>query len=212
MGAIVWAGIALWYTYEQIIQFREDTKLRKIADVRLGLPSMVYGAVYGEKFLHHLDVYTQWADFKDTILPFRCVATCVDDSQTVVLENWNIAQAVRASAGFPWVFASYTIWEKSYIDGCLWANLPISFAKGERIIASTVRWPYLTFDESRNPLKQAESLFAISLKLQEEKELLLTDAEMMLISPDVSRISTFDFTDTERVIEQGYKKAIETIF
>jgi len=211
MWAIVWAGIALWYTWEEIIAFRETTNLWKITDIRLWLPSIVWGTVSGEKLLEHLHIYTRGANFDDTIVPLKVLATNAKTAEPVVFSTWDIAQALRASSSFPGVIWAYELDDVTYIDGGVCSNLPLWYATSDTIIACGFRGPIHWFLQRRNPLMQAEWLLEMLLYQQHLKDIALCTKELTMLQPDVSNISTFDFTRAEWIIEQGYSKAMELV-
>jgi predicted acylesterase/phospholipase RssA len=78
-------------------------------------------------------------DFDSLTIPFRAVATDLADRRIVVLSSGDLAQAVRASAGVPLVFAPERLAGRLLIDGGLSANIPVGVARragAERVIVS----------------------------------------------------------------------------
>ena len=74
-------------------------------------------------------------------IPFIAVATDMQSRSTVVLQQGDLAQAVRASAAIPIVFAPVAIDEHMLIDGGLSANVPVGVARyvrPTRVIVSDV--------------------------------------------------------------------------
>lgn len=78
-------------------------------------------------------------DFDSLAIPFRAVATDLAHRDVVVLSSGDLAQAVRASAGVPLLFAPERRDGRLLIDGGLSANIPIAVARqagAERVIVS----------------------------------------------------------------------------
>ena len=80
-------------------------------------------------------------DFSRLPIPFAAVATDIRSRTAVVLDRGDLAQAVRASAAIPVVFAPVARDEQMLIDGGLSANVPVGVARargGRRTIVSDV--------------------------------------------------------------------------
>ncbi|MEZ0334346.1 MAG: patatin-like phospholipase family protein, partial [Gemmatimonadales bacterium] len=70
-------------------------------------------------------------NFDSLLVPFRAVATDLSHREIVVLSSGDLAQAVRASAAIPLVFAPEWVDGRFLIDGGLSANIPIRIAREE---------------------------------------------------------------------------------
>jgi NTE family protein len=70
-------------------------------------------------------------DFDSLRVPFRAVATDLSHRQPVVLRSGDLAQAVRASAAVPLLFAPERLDGRFLTDGGLSANIPVSVARQE---------------------------------------------------------------------------------
>ena len=80
-------------------------------------------------------------DFSRLPIPFVAVATDIRSRKPVILDRGDLAQAVRASAAIPVVFAPVARDEQMLIDGGLSANVPVALARargGRRMIVSDV--------------------------------------------------------------------------
>ncbi|HKW46724.1 MAG TPA: patatin-like phospholipase family protein [Gemmatimonadaceae bacterium] len=71
-------------------------------------------------------------DFARLPIPFIAVATDMKSRTPVVLRRGDLAQAVRASAAIPIVFAPVVVDEQMLIDGGLSANVPVGVARDAR--------------------------------------------------------------------------------
>jgi NTE family protein len=70
-------------------------------------------------------------DFDSLPIPFRAVATDLANREAVVLRSGDLAQAVRASAGVPLLFAPERRDGRFLTDGGLSANIPVAIARAE---------------------------------------------------------------------------------
>ena len=80
-------------------------------------------------------------DFSRLPTPFVAVATDIRTRTPVLLDHGDLAQAVRASASIPVVFAPVPRDDQTLIDGGLSANVPVGAARlrgGKRVIVSDV--------------------------------------------------------------------------
>ena len=80
-------------------------------------------------------------DFSRLPIPFVAVATDIRTRAPVLLDRGDLAQAVRASAAIPVVFAPVARDEQMLIDGGLSANVPVRVARARgahRVIISDV--------------------------------------------------------------------------
>ena len=80
-------------------------------------------------------------DFDRLPIPFRAVATRLNDGSGVVLARGDLGRAVRASMSVPIVFDPVVIDGDRLVDGALFANVPVAQARAagaQRVIVSDV--------------------------------------------------------------------------
>lgn len=85
--------------------------------------------------------YYRTKSFDQFYRPFRCVATDVLEGEPVVLDQGEVAPAVRASMAIPSVFAPVQYGNRTLVDGGVVRNFPVSDAKAmgaDYIIGSNV--------------------------------------------------------------------------
>jgi NTE family protein len=70
-------------------------------------------------------------DFDSLDIPFRAVATDLAHREPVILKSGDLAQAVRASAAVPLLFAPEALSGRFLTDGGLSANIPVAVARAE---------------------------------------------------------------------------------
>lgn len=100
-------------------------------------------------------------DFDRLPIPFRAVATDLEDRTPVVLDGGDLAQAVRASIAIPLVFTPERVDGVQLADGGLSANIPVAIARAAgagRIIVSDVTERRTDTLDLDSPLRLADRL------------------------------------------------------
>jgi NTE family protein len=148
--------------------------------------------------------YAAEGDFDRLPVPFRCVATALDDGTRVVLAHGDLARAVRASMSIPILFPPVE-WEgRKLVDGLVVDNLPVDVARRFRaavVVAVDVGSPPLEPDEYRDALGVASQVRDL---LTERRNADFAEQPDVLVRPDLGRHSTTDYSHLRTLIDQGY--------
>jgi NTE family protein len=142
--------------------------------------------------------------FDSLPIPFRAVATDLAGRQPVVLSSGDLAQAVRASAAIPLVFAPERMNGRYLIDGGLSANIPVRVAREEGaevvIVSDATEHPADSID-AYSPLIVANRLVEFLFQQPAES---LHDADL-LIRPDIEGFTSLNFSrrNIERLLAHG---------
>jgi NTE family protein len=148
--------------------------------------------------------YAAEGDFDRLPIPFRCVATALDDGSRVVLARGDLARAVRASMSIPLFFPPVE-WEgRRLVDGLVVDNLPVDVARrfGAAVVVGVdVGSPPLEPEQYRDALGVANQ---ISDLLTERRNADFAQKPDVLVRPDLGRHSTADYSHLRTLIEQGY--------
>jgi NTE family protein len=142
--------------------------------------------------------------FDSLPIPFRAVATDLAGRQPVVLSSGDLAQAVRASAAIPLVFAPERMDGRYLIDGGLSANIPVRVAREEGaevvIVSDATEHPADSID-AYSPLIVANRLVEFLFQQPAES---LHDADL-LIRPDIEGFTSLNFSrqNIERLLAHG---------
>lgn len=157
--------------------------------------------------LHVSDV----TDFSKLPIPFFCIATNIENGKPVILEEGNLAQAIKASGAFPSLFQPVLIDDQLLIDGGVLNNYPIDElrAKGMDVIIGVDVQDGLA---NRSDLSSAPAiLFQINnfrtindMKTKGPK----TD---IYIKPDITNFTVVSFSDGPKIIENGKIAALNKI-
>ncbi len=144
-------------------------------------------------------------NFDSLFVPFRCVGSDIAKKKSVVFAKGSLNAAVRASMTFPFLYRPISIDNILFFDGGLYNNFPSdimydSFSP-DFIIGSNV-------SSNAPPPSDEDLLGQITTMLSEPTNYYLPCDAGYLITPETS-VGTFDFTDVERAIEDGYQSTID---
>lgn len=166
--------------------------------------------VQGQKFdllLNRLtaDVYNIH-NFDDLPIPFRAVATNIETGQEVVLKSGNLARALRASMAVPGAFAPVEIDGAILVDGGIANNLPIDLVRemgADILIVVNISTPLLKRDEITSALSMVAQLVNLLGYEKVKTQLASLGNRDILISPELSEISSSDFKEISKAIPIG---------
>ncbi len=143
-------------------------------------------------------------NFDSLPMPFRAVATSLAHRETVVMKSGDLAQAVRASAAVPLLFAPERRDGRFLADGGLSANIPVAVARAEGadrvIVVDATEHPSDSLD-AYSPLLVADRL--VQFLFQQPPDSL--GAGDLLVRPDVEGFNSLNFSgrNIERLIGRG---------
>src|SRR5688572_16684029 len=146
------------------------------------------------------------ADFDDLPIPFRAVATDMVTGDMVVLEQGDIATAMRASMAIPGAFAPVVLDPWILSDGGMVRNIPIDVARATCadvvIVVNLVEPP-----PTREKLVQAQQLLSRSMdvmfEVNEKAQLATLTERDILINVPMGDITTADFERLPETIPLG---------
>jgi len=101
-------------------------------------------------------------DFDSLPVPFRAVATDLEDRSVVALGKGDLARALRASMALPLLMRPVVIDGRTLVDGGLSSNVPVGVARAlgaERIIVSTIASPKPDASAFDDPLTVTSAVF-----------------------------------------------------
>lgn len=155
--------------------------------------------------------YPSDLEFSQLKIPFKTVATDMLSGEAVILEKGDLAEAIRASMSIPGIFQPFIIDGKYYMDGGLRYNLPINVAKDlgyDIIIAIDVSQQVRSDPNSYDSNPAVAILNTITIAQTAITNAMYPDATIV-IKPDMSSFSTFDFNKNKEIYEEGKKTAEE---
>ena len=173
-----------------------------------------FGMISDEPLRRALEQPFGGYQFADAKVPLHIVATDLADGQKVVLNQGNVADAVRASISIPYIWKPWCIDGRWLLDGCLNDPLPVDVAIREGadiILAMGFESPYPR--RIRSAMRyafQVNSIYTNNLlRANYSFHNLAHHAEIVPILPDFGReIRLFDTDQFPHVIECG-ERAME---
>jgi NTE family protein len=174
--------------------------------------------IAGDKMMFYLRKLTLQThgitSFDRLPVPFRAVATDIENGDTVVLSKGDLAEALRASMAIPGAFAPQEIDGRLLVDGFLSQNLPISVARewgADIIIAVDVGAPLYTRDELKSILKFTGQTLGMMSRKNTKEQIALLHPNDILIRPDLGTIRGLNFERAAEAISLGEQAARDTL-
>jgi NTE family protein len=147
-------------------------------------------------------------NFDSLFIPFRCVASDIVSKKSVVLKEGKLAIAVRASMAYPLYLSPITYEGKLLFDGGLYNNFPADVMYEDflpdYIIGSNVSSNFAKPDED-NILSQIKAIIV------DDTEYSISCDNSILIEPEATDFSLFDFDNNQKLIQIGYDATINEI-
>lgn len=224
-------SLALTTNWDELLSFSDEAKRIDLAiDQKLaadwsflvvrfeGLQPVIPHAVSsGQRLTNFLSEQTLQAiyhpdpSFDDLKIPFRAVTTDLVSGKRVVLDRGSLAQALRASSTVPLLFSPIELDSMQLVDGGLVSNIPVDVAREagcDIVIAVNSTSGLRRADEMTAPWQTADQIMGIMMQLSNQQQLQLAD---IVITPDIGRHLSSDFTGLDTLIDIGYKSALEKI-
>jgi NTE family protein len=148
-----------------------------------------------------------FGNFDSLFVPFRCVASDVEQKKPVVFNHGALNQAVRASMTYPFYFDPISVDGKVLFDGGLYNNFPADVMdkefKPDFVIGSVVT--------ALNPkIKEGDIYAQIRNMLVYNPDFSLHNPNGIILTP-WSRVGTFDFGSAKRLIDSGYVATVRSL-
>ena len=146
-------------------------------------------------------------------IPFRAVAADVIDGRRVVIDNGDMATAMRASMSIPGVFDPVEMGDHLLVDGGIVANVPVDVVRdmgADVLIAVSVGTPLLGREKLTNLLAIVSQLSGILVTRNTEAQLATLEAKDVLIRPELGdEITSASFDKAGDAIPIGYEASRE---
>ena len=144
-------------------------------------------------------------DFNRLFVPFRCIASDVDNKKPLIMRRGDLGDAVRASMSFPFVFKPIEIDSVLAYDGGIYNNFPTDIMredfKPEVIIGSVV---------AANPGKPKENDLMSQLEnmIMQKTDYTLPDSLGIIMTFKYDDVSLLDFDRLQELHDIGYNRTI----
>jgi NTE family protein len=146
------------------------------------------------------------ADFDHLAIPFRAVATDMETGKPVILSHGDLAAALRSSMSVPGVFAPTEVDGRLLGDGGLVDNLPVDVARAmgvDAVIVVNVGTPLSRRDSLQSVVGLTEQMITILTDQNVERSLASLAPRDLLLSPDLGKLSSSDFSSVAQFIKAG---------
>jgi NTE family protein len=151
IGAMVGGFYASGLNIKELEEIALGTDWRRIFSTLLE-PSFKKGLIGGEKLKTFIEQHTDRKNFETCKIPFAAVATDLKTGEIVVLDEGEMAPAIRASISIPLIFKPVEINGRTLADGGLSAPVPAEVARNmgaDIVIAVNLDKHY--YDKQWNP-------------------------------------------------------------
>ncbi|PIW62253.1 MAG: patatin [Shewanella sp. CG12_big_fil_rev_8_21_14_0_65_47_15] len=171
---------------------------------------LLRGQTMSQLLRQSTDLVNQFGHFNELAIPYRAVATDLETSLPVVLDQGSIVKAMQASATVPGALQPTQIDGKLLVDGGIANNMPVDVVKAmgaDIIIAVDIGSPLVKKDKLDSTIAVLDQLSNFLTNASTEKQkLLLTDKDV-LIRPAIDALSTTDFTIMPQALTLGKEAA-----
>lgn len=180
-----------------------------------GIPQLPASFVPNEELALFLNNKTGFVDnirnLRNLPLPFAAVATNLVTGQKVVMqEDCTLGQAMRASMSVPGAFAPEKFHGQLLVDGGLTDNLPVDLARqlgADVVIAVNVGTPLSSKEELGSVFGVMTQMINILTEQNVQASIKSLHPADILITPDLSGVSSTDLQNSRAIIAQGEKAA-----
>ena len=179
---------------------------------RLGLPEALFS---GSKLINTLFDYTYTAsninNLNELPIEFKCVATNIITGEMKVFDKGNLHEVMRASMSAPSILEPMKLDGELYIDGGIRANLPSEIVKemgADIIIGFQLSSELRSKENLNNLIKVLDQTINFSMTDNVKKSIDLCD---ILIKPELSTLSNYNFNNIKKIIDLGEIAALEYI-
>ena len=154
------------------------------------------------------------SDYDNLRIPFRAVATNIENGDPFIIKNGNIARAMRASMSIPGVLPPITIDNTLLVDGGIANNIPINIIRdmgADIVIAVDVSAPLAEKKDIKSTVDVTAQLTTILTRRIADIQLKTLKTNDVLIVPGELEISSSDFDKYPELIKAGETAATEQL-
>ena len=151
--------------------------------------------------------YAAPLSFDELPIPFRAVATDLEEAEVVVLEQGSLSRALRATMAIPGVFAPVELNGRFLADGGLLNNVPVDVLKAlgaDHVIAVDVGAALERREDLRSALQLAGQALSVMMAARTEELLAAAD---VVVEPEVDEFGSTDWRRATELIARGYRAA-----
>ncbi len=142
--------------------------------------------------------------------PFRAVATDMETGEAVVLQDGDLAAALRASMSVPGVFSPLELGGRILGDGGLVNNLPVDVARAlgaQTVIAVNIGTPLAPRDTLGSLVGVTRQMINILTEQNVRRSVEGLTAADLLLTPDLGALGSSDFDRAPELVALGHAYA-----
>ncbi|OPY14327.1 MAG: NTE family protein RssA [Syntrophus sp. PtaU1.Bin005] len=164
------------------------------------------GFIRGEKLESYVNRSVRQTSIEKLAIPFRAVATNLQDGSEIVFGSGNTGRAVRASCSIPGIFQPVWIGGKPYVDGGVVSPVPVLAAKrsGADVVIAVDISAGVGGAVPRGIMDTILQSIDIMYNKMAASQIAYAD---VVIAPRVSYIGSGDFDKRHEAILEGEKAA-----
>ena len=147
-------------------------------------------------------------NFNKLMVPFFCIASDVNNSQPVVLQNGDLGNAIRASMTVPLYFKPIEINGNLMFDGGILNNFPTNYMKD--IYKPDIIIGHKVVDDKK-PADQDDLLKQISNMVMRPTNFDIDPKDGILLETKFDEVGLLDFNKIDITLEKGEQTALAAI-
>jgi NTE family protein len=181
-----------------------------LRDGQIGLQPGIVSGVGLEALLRRAVKVKGFVDFDRLPVPFRAVATDIENGHMVVIGDGEVAHAMRASLAIPGAIAPAQRAGRLLVDGMVVRNLPVDIGRdlcGDVVIAVDVGTPLMKRSELTSLLAVSQQMLSILTNQNVEESLAQLTPSDVLIRVELEGYTVADFDRLKEIAAAGEKSA-----
>lgn len=153
------------------------------------------------------DRYDDRSEFNALPIPFRCLATDLNDAKVVTFARGSIPDAIRASGSLPVYYRPFEMNGHEYVDGGVLENLPTQTVRDmhpDVVLAVSIPLLPVAKGGLGTIIDVLQRSFSVAIEDNERRSRLLAD---VLMIPDLDGFSSNDYAKAGQLADRGYNVA-----
>jgi NTE family protein len=153
-------------------------------------------------------------DFDKLRIPYRAVATNIENGEPFIIKSGNLARAMRASMSIPGALPPITIDDALLVDGGIANNVPIDIVRkmgADIVIIVDVSAPLEKKEDLKSGIDITGQLTTILTRRIADSQIKTMKQDDVLIVPGAQEISSSDFNKYPELIDAGYTSASDQL-
>ncbi len=207
IGAFVAAHVGFGTSIEKLEEIAMDLDWLDITGFKLSKMGLLSNERLGKRILDEIGKVR----IEESNIPLCMIATDISTGEKVVLSEGPLYKAVMASTCLPGIFKPVEWKDKLLVDGVLCENVPITPLRdmGAHDIIGVDLTTNRRYKRPENIVDVLINTFDIALDNMIKEQ--IEDKQTLLIQPELGAYNMADTGEAEKLIEEGYKAAMEAL-